>query len=66
MCLVPNSLFLTAKFKSSNTKSWFLNNLGKLLVSSLEVTVDGKVVYDDTHESIYSVYRSMTARQKKN
>lgn len=29
MCLVPNSLFLTAKFKSSNTK--FLNNLGKLM-----------------------------------
>ena len=37
MCLVPNSLFLTAKFKSKNTKSWFLDNPGKLLVQELSL-----------------------------
>ena len=35
MCLVPDTFFLTAKFKSKNTKSWFLNNLGRLLVKQL-------------------------------
>lgn len=59
------NFFLTAKFKSSNTKSWFLNNLGKLLVNSLEVTVSGKVVYDNTHESIYSVYKDLWLPDKK-
>ena len=32
VCIVPNSLYLSARFKNNNTKSWFLNNLGKLLV----------------------------------
>ena len=43
MCLVPDTFFLTAKFKSKNTKSWFLNNLGRLLVKQLQVT--GKLVF---------------------
>ena len=59
MCLVPNWLLLTAKFKCSNTKSRFLNNLGKLLVHCLEVSVDGKAVYDNTDESLYSVYKDL-------
>ena len=35
MCLVPDTFFLTAKFKSKNTKSWFLNNKapGKTITS---------------------------------
>ena len=68
MCLVPNSVFLTAKFKSGNTKSWFLNNLGGLLVCCLEVTVGGKVVYDNTQESFYSVYKDLwlTDKQRTN
>ena len=35
VCIVPNSLYLRARFKNKNTKSWFLNNLGKLLVEEL-------------------------------
>ena len=68
MCLVPNLLYLTAKFKSNNTKSWFLNNLGKLLVNCLGITVDGRVVYDNTEESPYSVYKDLwlTDKQRAN
>ena len=65
MCLVPNSLFLTAKFKNSNTKSWFLNKLGRLLVHCLEVSVDGKVVHNNTQESLYSVYKDLWLTNKQ-
>lgn len=59
MCLVPNTLFLTAKFKSGNAKSWFLNNLRRLLVSSLVISDGGKIVHDNTNESINSVYNDL-------
>jgi hypothetical protein len=34
--LVPDSMALVFDFKNSNTKSWFRNNLGKLLQKRLE------------------------------
>jgi hypothetical protein len=33
--LVPDSMALVFDFKNSNTKSWFRNNLGKLLQKRL-------------------------------
>ena len=60
MCQVPNSLFLTAKFKSKNTKSWFLNNLGRLLVQELQINVgENKRVYENTRESLFAVYSDL-------
>ena len=60
MCLVPDTLFLTAKFKSKNTKFWFLNNLGKLLIRQLQVWVgDQGNVYTNTMESLYTVYKDL-------
>ena len=31
-CIIPDTMALSFKFANSNTKSWFLNNLGRLLV----------------------------------
>ena len=52
-------MFLSAKFKSGNTKSWFLNNLGRILVEKLQITVGGEVAYDNTSETLYSVYKDL-------
>ena len=60
MCLVPDTFFLTAKFKSKNTKSWFLNNLGRLLVKQLKVMVGSReACYTNEQESMYSVYKDL-------
>ena len=56
-CLVPDSLFLQFDFKNANAKSWFLNNLSKLLCERFVVKFAGEVVYDNTGESILGVYR---------
>jgi hypothetical protein len=45
--LVPDSIALVFDFKNSNTKSWFRNNLGKLLQTRLEIRLAGEKVYDN-------------------
>lgn len=50
-CIKPNTMYLVFKFKNSNTKSRFLNNLSRLLVEQLQVQIDSTVVYDNTGES---------------
>ena len=69
MCLVPDTFFLTAKFESKNTKSWFLNNLGRLLVKQLQVMVGSReACYTNDQESMYSVYKDLwlPEEQRKN
>ena len=58
-CLVPDSLNLQFDFKNANTKSWFLNNLSKLLCERLVIKFAGEVVYDNRGESVLSVYRDL-------
>ena len=58
-CIVPDTLALSFVFENSNTKSWFLNNLGRLLIERLEVRVHGKLVYQNTGESILEVYKDL-------
>ena len=65
VCIVPNSLYLSARFKNKNTKSWFLNNLGKLLVEELTVKVGGEVAYDNIGESFYRVYEDLWKSSKE-
>ena len=36
-CLVPGSMHLLFDFKNSNAKSWFNNNLSKLLCERLQI-----------------------------
>ena len=57
-CLVPDSLNLQFDFKNANAKSWFLNNLSKLLWERFVVKFV-EVVYDNTGESITGVYRDL-------
>ena len=50
---------LSFKFTNSNTKSWFLNNLGRLLVDRLSIKVQGVEVYQNTGESMLEVYNDL-------
>ena len=59
LCLVPDSVYLRFDFKNSNTKSWFKNNLGKLLQKELKVIVSNEIVYENTGESTFSVYKDL-------
>ena len=58
-CIVPDTMALSFKFENSNTKSWFLNNLGRLLVDQLSIKVQGKEVYQNTGESMLEVYKDL-------
>ena len=57
--MVPDSLNLQFDFKNANAKSWFLNNLNKLLCERFVVKFAGEVVYDNTGESVIGVYRDL-------
>ena len=58
-CTVPDTLALSFIFSNSNTKSWFLNNLGRILVDRLSVFVQGVEVYQNTGESMMEVYKDL-------
>lgn len=66
VCLVPDSLHVLFDFKSANAKSWFDNNLGKLLTKELSVKIAGEVVYSNTGESTIEVYKDLwkTSRER--
>ena len=58
-CIIPDTMALSFKFTNSNTKSWFLNNLGRLLVDRLSIKVQGVEVYQNTGESMLEVYKDL-------
>ena len=58
-CIIPDTMVLSFKFENSNTKSWFLNNLGRLLVDQLSIVVQGELVYQNTSESMFEVYKDL-------
>ena len=58
-CIVPDSFRLSYEFKNENTKSRFMNNLGKLLCERLMIRVGGEIVYDNNGESLIQVYRDL-------
>ena len=55
---------LVFDFKNSNTKSWFRNNLGKLLQRRLESGLAGEKVYDNSGESLLEVYKDLWLHRK--
>ena len=63
-CIIPDTLALSFKFSNSNTKSWFLNNLGRLLCDRLSVNVQGVEVYQNTGESMIEVYKGLWRQTK--
>ncbi|CAB3986788.1 Hypothetical predicted protein, partial [Paramuricea clavata] len=56
---------LVFDFKNSNTKSWFRNNLGKLLQKRLEIRLAGEKVYDNSGESLLEVYKDLWLHNKQ-
>ena len=50
---------LSLKFANRNTKSWFKNNLGRLLVDRLSINVQGVELYQSTGESLMEVYKDL-------
>jgi hypothetical protein len=56
---------LVFDFKNSNTKSWFRNNLGKLLQKRLEIRLAGEKVYDNSGESLLEVYKDIWLHNKQ-
>ncbi|CAB4012683.1 Hypothetical predicted protein [Paramuricea clavata] len=63
--LVPDSMALVFDFKNSNTKSWFINNFGKLLQKRLEIRLAGEKVYDNSGESLLLVYKDLWLHRKQ-
>ena len=58
-CLVPGSMHLLFDFKNSNAKSWFLNNLSKLLADRLVIKLGSETVYDNSGHSHIAVYKDL-------
>ena len=56
-CVVPDSIFLSALFENTNTKSWFKNNLGRLLCKELQMRIGSSTVYDNKLENMIMVYK---------
>ena len=56
---VPDSMSLVFDFKNKNEKSWFRNNLGKLLQKRLEIRMSGEKIYDNNGESLLEVYKDL-------
>ena len=64
-CLVPGSLHLVHDMVVTGTKSYFLNNISKLLQKRLQVRLAGETVYDCSGESLYSVYKDLWLTKSK-
>ena len=68
VCLVPGSLNLLFNFKNANDKSWFHNNLSKLLTEKLTLKMAGEADFDSHGESIMEVYKDLwkTSKERDN
>ena len=62
--IIPDTFALSFKFANSNTKSWFKNNLGRLLVDRLSINVQRVEVYQNTGESLMEVYNDFGDRKR--
>ena len=57
--VLPESIVLRFKFKSANNKSWFKNNLARLLLGDLEVKIGDVVVYKLADTSNVGIYQDL-------
>ena len=57
--IIPDTMKLTFEFTNSNTKSWFKNNLGRILCEDLKIVGGGKTVYDNTGEGTFETYKDL-------
>ena len=59
MCVNPDSIYLSALFENTNTKSWFKNNLGRLLCKELQIRIGLSPVHDNKLEHLVMVYKDL-------
>ena len=57
--IVPGSILLRYDLGITGTKTAFMNNLSKNLCSRLQIKVGGGMVYDNSGENYYSVYKDL-------
>ena len=65
VCVVPDSVCISAMFENTNTKSWFKNNLGRLLCRDLQMRINSSTVYDNNLESLIMVYKDLWLPDKR-
>ena len=58
-CIIPDTMALIFRFSNSNTKSWFKNNLGRLLMDKLIISIQSEVAYSNNGESIIEIYKDL-------
>ncbi len=59
VCVNPNSIYVSALLENLNTKSWFKNNIGRLLCEELQVRIGFEPVYDNKKENLIMVYKDL-------
>ena len=59
VCVNPDSIYLSALFENTNAKSWFKNNLGRLLCKELQIRIGSSPVYDNKLENLIMVYKDL-------
>ena len=60
----PNTICLSTTLENANNKSFFKNNIGRLLCEKLTVRFAGNVVYDNNRESLIMVYKDLWLSDK--
>ena len=65
VCVNPNSIYISALLENANTKSWFKNNLGRLLCDELQIRIGSEPVYDNKKESLIMVYKDLWLPDKR-
>ena len=59
VCVNPDSIYISALFENTNTKSWFKNNLGRLLCKEFQVRIGSMPVYNNILENLIMVYKDL-------
>ncbi len=59
VCVNPNSIYISALLENANTKSWFKNNIGRLLCDELQIRIGSESVYDNKKEGLIMVYKDL-------
>ena len=63
--ILPDTMCLVFNFENSNHESWFRNNLGKLLVKELQLSMSGHVLYVNDLESMLEVHKDLWKSDKE-
>ena len=65
VCVNPDNIYISVLLENTNTKSWFKNNLGKLLCKELQIRIGSSSVYDNKMENAIEVYRDLWLPDKE-